>query len=281
MTQRGVRPKAPVSVVIPCYRCADTIARALASVAAQTLVPEEVILVEDGSRDGTLDRLRQLEESHGRGWIHIVALPENVGAATARNAGWAHARQPFIAFLDADDAWHPRKIEFQYKFMSDRPDVVLSGHGCEMLDTATVPDTEISGISYSILSKWALLTSNRFVTPSVMIRRDVQHRFEPGQRHVDDHLLWLQLVCAGLPVVLLSAKLAYTYKRLFGEGGLSANLWAMEKAELGNYWILRRRGYIGFFTTLLLSTYSLVKFLRRVFLVCIWRLGRAVKPRSN
>ena len=75
MTQRGVRPKAPVSVVIPCYRCADTIARALASVAAQTLVPEEVILVEDGSPDSTLERLRQLEESHERGWIRIVALP--------------------------------------------------------------------------------------------------------------------------------------------------------------------------------------------------------------
>jgi glycosyltransferase involved in cell wall biosynthesis len=273
--------RAPVSVVVPCYRCAATIGRALGSVAAQTLLPAEVILVEDGSGDGTLVRLQALAAAHAAGWIRIVALPQNQGTASARNAGWAAATQPYLAFLDADDAWHPRKIEFQYKFMSERPDVVLSGHGHAVLGTATVPDTEISGISHATLSKRALLMSNRFITPSVMIRRDVQHRFEPGRRHVDDHLLWLQLACAGLPVVLLSPKLAYTYKRLFGEGGLSANLWAMERAELGNYWILRRSGCIGFFTALLLSAYSFLKFLRRVLLVCLWRLGRAVGSRSN
>ena len=266
---------APVSVVIPCYRCAETIGRAVDSVAGQTLPPAEVILVEDGSGDGTLQRLQALAAGHAAGWIRVVALPQNQGAASARNAGWAAATQPYVAFLDADDAWHPRKIEIQYRFMSGRPDVALSAHGHEVLAAAAPPDGHLGDFSHAILSKWTLLTSNRFVTPSVMIRRDVPHRFKPGRRHVDDHLLWLQLMHAGMPVTLLSARLAYTYKRLYGDGGLSADLWAMEKAEVENYWILRREGCIGLPAALLLSAFSLAKFLRRLLLVWLRRLGRA------
>jgi hypothetical protein len=124
--------------------------------------------------------------------------------------------------------------------------------------------------------------SNNFFAPTmIMLKRELPYRFLPGRRHVDDHLLWLQIVCAGLPFVRLSAKLAFTYKRPYGESGLSSQLWVMEKAELDNYWILRRSGCIGFFTALLLSAYSFLKFLRRVLLVCMRRLGRAVGSRSN
>lgn len=272
MTSISERRKAPVSVVIPCYRCSRTITRALESVAAQTLIPTEVILIEDGSRDGTLERLQALAAVHTPGWIRIIALPENQGAANARNAGWAVASQPYLAFLDADDAWHPRKIEFQYDFMAAHPEVALCAHGHEILDTPEVPCGRIGELSVQPISKLSLLLSNRFITPSVMLRREVPYRFLADRRHVDDHLLWLQLMYAGFLIVRLSARLAYTYKALYGESGLSSRLWKMERAELENYWILHRHGCIGMPVTLGITVYSFAKFLRRLVVVCMRRL---------
>lgn len=271
MGRAFVPGNAPVSVVIPCYRCSATIARALASVAAQTFLPAEVILVEDGSGDETLERLRALAASHPTGWIKIVALPENRGAADARNAGWAVAGQPYVAFLDADDAWHPRKIELQYGYMAVHPDVALSGHDYERLSAAGVALRDVGSPAARAMSKLSMLLSNRLVTPSVMLKRDLAYRFRPGRRHVDDHLLWLQIQRAGYPVVKLSAPLVYVYKAMYGEGGLSSQLWEMEKAELENYWILRREGSIGYPAVLALSAYSLAKFLRRAVLVWLRR----------
>jgi len=268
------RRAAPVSVVIPCYRCARTIDRALDSVAAQTRVPAEVILVDDCSQDGTLERLRALAAKHGPDWIKVVTLPRNQGAASARNAGWDVAAQPYLAFLDSDDAWHPRKVEIQYEYMAAHPEVALCAHQRRILDSRDAPGDEIEEVSSRPISRFSLLLSNNFLAPTVMmLKRDVPHRFLAGRRHVDDHLLWLQLVCAGLPLVRLSARLAYMYKAPYGESGLSSQLWKMEKAELDNYWILRRSGCIGVPAAVGLSIYSLTKYLRRVLLVAVRRLA--------
>jgi glycosyltransferase involved in cell wall biosynthesis len=243
-------------------------------VAAQTLLPTEVILIEDGSGDGTLERLQALAVTHPAGWIRIVELPENQGAASARNAGWAAARQPYLAFLDADDAWHPRKIELQYGFMAAHADVALCGHGYEVLSTPAIPQDQVPALNAQPLSRLSLLLSNRLVTPSVMLKRELPQRFHAGRRHVDDHLLWLQIQGAGLPVVRLSAPLTYVYKAMYGAGGLSSQLWQMEKAELENYWILQRERTIGAPAAAALSAYSLAKFLRRTLLVSLRRVQR-------
>jgi glycosyltransferase involved in cell wall biosynthesis len=252
---------------MPCYRCTGTIDRAVASVTAQSLRPAEIILVDDASGDGTLERLRALASEYEAGWIRIIALPENRGAADARNSGWQAATQPYVAFLDSDDAWHPRKIELQYGFMANNPDVALCAHRHEKLDAPHVPDDTIGDFAAEPVSKTSLLMSNNFFAPTMMmLKRDLPQRFLAGRRHVDDHLLWLQIVCAGLRFVRLSAKLAYTYKQPYGESGLSGQLWQMEKAELANYWILRRDGCIRLPVALALSAYSLAKYARRVAL---------------
>ncbi|HEU4646850.1 MAG TPA: glycosyltransferase family 2 protein, partial [Burkholderiales bacterium] len=191
---------APVSAVIPCYRCAATIGRAVSSVAAQTRRPAEVILVDDGSGDGTLERLHALAASYAPEWIRVAALPENRGAADARNAGWAAATQDYLAFLDADDAWHPRKVELQYAYMKEHPEVALCAHRHEVLAAPEVPDRPVGAFSAERVSKTALLLSNNFFAPTVMmLKRELPQRFLSGRRHVDDHLLWLQIVCGGHP----------------------------------------------------------------------------------
>lgn len=254
----------PVSVVVPCYRCRDTIGRAVASIARQTKRPAEVLLIDDAGDDGTLEVLHEIARRQEDGRIKVIALSKNQGAAHARNVGWEAASRPFIAFLDADDAWHCRKIEIQYDYMSRHPEVALSGHGHRLIRQAdTLPDWELRDGSVRRIRKWELLLSNRFVTPSVMLRRDVRQRFVAGRRHMEDHLLWLEILCAGLVVTKHSAELAAIYKNPFGEGGLSAELWPMEKSELHNYFLLYRQGGINSFALLFLGPYSLLKYVRR------------------
>lgn len=261
---------APVSVVIPCFRCASTIKRAIASIIAQTQKPAEVILVEDNSGDDTLAVLQALAERY-RDWIKIITLPVNQGAANARNIGWAAATQPYIAFLDADDAWHAQKIEMQTAYMNTHFDVVLCGHGHRITDYSTaLPDWQVAAWAEQRIPEWSWLLSNKFVTPSVMVRREVEHRFVPNRRYMEDHILWLECVCSGQQVTKLSAELVAIYKKSFGIGGLSANLWAMEQGELSNYRRLYEKNYINLAQYFALSGYSLLKFVRRLVIYWGW-----------
>lgn len=259
---------APVSVVIPCFRCAATIRRAVDSIVQQTHKPAEVILVDDASGDDTLAALHTIEKQYS-GWVKVIALMENSGAASARNAGRAAATQPYIAFLDSDDVWHPQKIEIQYAYMSAHPEVALCGHGYRRLTQENaLPDWPVSDCVAQSIHKWLLLLSNRFVTPSVMLRRDIEQRFVEKQRYMEDHMLWLKIVCSGGKVVKLSAELAAIYKRPFGVMGLSAQFWSMERGDLGNYRRLYRANCINGFQLGALVVYSVLKYVRR--LVIYW-----------
>jgi glycosyltransferase involved in cell wall biosynthesis len=257
---------ASVSVVIPCYQCAGTLERAIASVAAQTRRPAEVILVDDASGDDTRELLQKLSQSYESGWIKLVLLDQNVGAASARNAGWNLATQTYVAFLDADDAWHPEKIEIQSFYMDAHPDVVLSGHGHRHLSHVSLPDWRVMQSGAAPIRKWPLILSNKFVTPSAMLRRDVPHRFIEKQRHMEDHMLWLKIVCAGGQVVKLDAELAAIYKEPFGIAGLSAQVWLMERSDLGNYRRLYQKKYINATQFSFLVIYSALKYVRRLFI---------------
>lgn len=256
----------PVSVVIPCFRCTNTIGRAVASIAKQTSQPAEIILVDDASGDGTLQILQQLVQSYPD-WVKVLSLDENQGAASARNAGWALASQPYIAFLDADDIWHPRKLEIQYAYMAAHTDVALSGHAHRKLNSDGIePNWNIGEFSVKDISRNALLLSNRFVTPSVMLKREIPFRFAEGKRHMEDHLLWLEIVCAPMVVTRLSAELAGIYKAPYGATGLSAQMWSMELGELKNYRHLYANNCINIFQLLGLGVYSTIKFARRLVL---------------
>lgn len=257
----------PVSVVIPCYQCAGTIEQAINSVVAQTARPTDVILVDDCSRDDTFATLRKLRDQHGD-WLRILELPENSGAATARNAGWEKATQPYLAFLDSDDTWHPQKIEIQYHFMAARPEIALSGHAHQRFSSRHKSlNWELGNCSAKVISKTKILLSNRFITPSVMLKSDIPFRFSEGKRHMEDHLLWAQIICAGLPAVKLSSKLAVIYKFPYGAGGLSSEFIEMHDSEKQNYKQLCREGHINPTASRLLSIYTTLKFIKRLLFI--------------
>jgi len=99
-----------VSVVIPAYNAAAFIERTLRSALRQTHSTLEVIVVDDGSTDSTVGLARATAEGDSR--VRIISVP-NGGVASARNIGISEAAGEFVAFLDADDLWHPTKIEHQ------------------------------------------------------------------------------------------------------------------------------------------------------------------------
>ncbi len=268
---------APVSVIIPCYKCAATIERAVTSVALQSWRPAELILVDDGNEEDTLSALRMQERRLGTAFVHIISLPQNQGVAAARNAGWDAATQPYVAFLDADDAWHPRKLELQMGFMFEHSDVGICAHGLRWV-VGNIPASDVvHTIRARGIKKRELLLHNPIVTSSVIITRSLPQRFNSAKRRSEDYGLWLEAVCSGVGIALLYAQLAYSFKAPFGAGGLSGAMWKMEQGELGNYLALRKSGRITLMTWVAASAYSLVRHLRRLLIVWLQRLRRCAR----
>ncbi|WP_369726014.1 glycosyltransferase family 2 protein [Bradyrhizobium sp. LLZ17] len=99
-----------VSIVIPAYNAERFIARTLASAQAQTYEKLEIIVIDDGSTDNTRSVVEAIAATDKR--LELISTP-NRGVARARNLGIENARGPYVAFLDADDLWHPTKIARQ------------------------------------------------------------------------------------------------------------------------------------------------------------------------
>ena len=112
----SVKDKPDISVIIPVYNRADRIAECVESVLAQTLSPIEIIVVDDGSTDGT----RTLLESYGND-ITLLVNDHNKGVSFARNRGVEVTQGQWLAFLDSDDRWKPRKLESQWEFIKSHP----------------------------------------------------------------------------------------------------------------------------------------------------------------
>ncbi|MCG7625977.1 glycosyltransferase family 2 protein [Epibacterium sp. Ofav1-8] len=106
-----------VSVIMPVYNAEVTLEQAVASVRAQCFQAWELLLIEDGSQDGSAEVCARLTRQDER--IRLLRQPGNTGAAAARNAGLAAARGRYIAFLDADDRWLENKLQRQITFMQE------------------------------------------------------------------------------------------------------------------------------------------------------------------
>ena len=253
-----------VSVVMPCWRSAATVGETIDSVFAQTVRPLELIAVDDASPDATPQILEAKQRVCGAEWLRIVRLPVNRGVASARNAGWAAARGRFVAFVDPDDTWHPRKVEIQQIFMYRHPGIALSAHRSMLSKRGAHLPQVPSNPAVRYPPAWSLLFRNLFVVPSVILRRDVPYRFLEGRRHMEDHLLWMTMALRGERIALLDAPLAFIHKAPYGASGLSADLWQMEKGELENYRLLQREGLISLPAMAGFQPLSLAKFAKRL-----------------
>ena len=241
---RATKP-APVSVVIPCFRCTATIGDAIASVDAQTLRPAEILLVEDGSGDDTLATLHRIAAEHEPGWIKVIAMPQNGGPSLARNTGWQLAKQPYIAFLDSDDSWAPRKLELQVAALLADPSIALIAHRMIKRPRGTRFPRMRGPVRTQVIGRGEVLFHNPFPTASVVLRRDLPFRFDPQFWHSEDYLLWSQVMLSGHRCARINQVLAIWNEREDGAVGLSDDVVAIHRARRKLRRKLMREGLIS------------------------------------
>jgi len=216
-------PSLQVSVVVPTFDRHEVLSRALDSVIAQTFADRELIVVDDGSADGTAEMVA-CDYPAAR-----LLRQENRGVSAARNAGIAAARGEWIAFLDSDDAWLPEKLERQMEALAEEPRHRL----CHTEETWIRDGQRVNPAAKYAKSGGRIYQRclpRCCISPSsVVMRRDLLQEtggFDESLEVCEDYDLWLR-VTAREPVLFVDQPLLYKY------GGhadqLSTKHWGMDR----------------------------------------------------
>ena len=219
--------KYKISVVIPTLNRINTLQRALDSVMNQTYKPAEIIVVDNGSSDGTLKFLREQ-------YPKITILTENkIGVSSARNKGIKKSINQWIALLDSDDAWHPRKLEIQTSML----DSALKEYN--LIHTDEVWFRNNKHINQMKKHKkqggyiFERCLSLCCISPSsVLFKKNILDKvglFDESLPVCEDYDMWLK-ICSSEEVLFAQDKLTYKY------GGhkdqLSKSYWGMDRFRI-------------------------------------------------
>lgn len=226
-----------VTVIVPAYNAAEWIVQTLQSIQAQTHAATEVLVADDASSDDTARVVGEFASRDAR--VRHLRLPVNSGGpAGPRNFALAQARTTWVAFCDADDLWHPQKLELQLRAaLAESADLVCTGirdfalplpPPSQPVDPATPLHAEHVGL-------WRLLGKNVIPGSSVICRRELIAEvggFDAARDlvAVEDYDLWLRLIERGARVVKIALPLV-DYRRL--PGSLSAHKLRMARRALG------------------------------------------------
>ena len=186
---------ARISVVIPTYQMAGYVGEAIESVLRQSYAAHEIVVVDDGSTDDTLQVLDRFAEL-----IRIIRQP-NAGVSLARNRGAAEASGEWIAFLDADDTWLPRKLEIQIDRLVARASVVASFTEATVVDEVNDTTRELRyrnelDMTSTLLLHGCVIGNNS----SVVVRRSMLlglGGYDTQLSQSADWDLWLRLAQRG------------------------------------------------------------------------------------
>lgn len=231
-----------VSVILPVYNGKKFLSEAIESVIAQTYSDWEIIAVNDGSTDASLEILRKYEQQLPSK-INVINQ-ENYGISIARNRAIASAKGEYIAFLDCDDLWLPNKLKKQVDFLDSNSEIGLLYSDCYVLDSNSNMKEDI----YSLRTKprkgniFHILLYNNFIpTSTVIVRRGVLKEiglFNPRYKISQDYDLWLR-IAETYPVDFLNEPLA---KYRFRHEGISRNVELMvnEDFQILEFWLNKK-----------------------------------------
>ncbi len=218
-----------ISIIIPAYNAQQTILETIASVQEQTFQDWELIVVNDGSKDRTLEVLRTLNEPRLRVFSYT-----NGGVCKARDRGFAQAQGEYIAFLDADDLWLPEKLELQLKalqknpsasvayswtcFMDEQPEKVLFHYSAPYKFTGNV-------YRQLLISDFIHSGSNTLIRKAAI---EAVGSFDPNCPGCADWDYWLRLAAQGEFVVVPKHHILYRRRA----GSMSTNVAKMRREAL-------------------------------------------------
>jgi glycosyltransferase involved in cell wall biosynthesis len=225
-----------VSVIMPCYNAARFLSSSVGSVLAQTFTDWELVAVDDGSTDETAAVL----ESFGDGRIRIIRQA-NAGVTRARNAGIRAARGHFLAFLDADDTWHPEFLQRMLTAVEQRGEPAIAYCGWQNLGLEggrgmpfVPPDYENERKTLTLLEgcRWPIHAA---LLPTGLVRQ--AGGFDETQRVAEDFDLWLRTATT-VPLVRVPDVLAYYHHH--GIAQLT-----LDQARLALYQVRAQQKYLA------------------------------------
>ncbi len=179
-----------ISVIIPTYNRADFLAEALASIAAQTLLPFEVIVVDDGSTDHTADVVR------ASALPVLYVCQDHVGVASARNRGLEKSRGDLIAWLDSDDLWEPEFLATCVSVLQEQSDWAGVYTGVTIIDSKGGDQSQRVRVTSPAQLHTQLVVGNHIATSALMVRAECfAHvgRFDLSLPVGEDYDMWLRL----------------------------------------------------------------------------------------
>ena len=233
-----------VSIIMPAFNCAEMIEESIQSALSQTYKNIELIVVDDGSTDDTVEAVRKSQLNDGR--MKLV-FKEHGGAGAARNAGIRVSNGVFITFLDADDVWDERKIELQIDAAECHPKAVVL---CEIvrfvdygnrreISRVTSPPSFTNRAEY--LRKLLNLENHEMVswTTALVRKQDLESAglYDENLRTSEDWDLWIRVAC-NVEFVNIYKPL-YFYRKYSGslttktkvENTLQGQLYVIQKAK--------------------------------------------------
>lgn len=179
-----------LSAILPAYNCEDCLERALQSVLDQGVRGLELVVIDDGSTDGTPRIIRRYRK-------HLRAVRQNNrGVSAARNRGIRMARKPLIAFIDSDDVWLPGKLKHQIDLFRRYPDVALTTTGSRFYSKGgkltRIEKREFHGRLISQLAKGDFINTSTVVVKKEALR-PFPEPFPEGVHYAEDYVLWVRL----------------------------------------------------------------------------------------
>lgn len=183
-----------ISIIMPAYNAEKYILSSVESVISQTFKNWELIVIDDGSKDNTMEILKKIKDTDNR--IRLIENETNMGVSLTRNRGIEIARSEWIAFLDSDDLWSPFKLEKQL-LIAQKNDAEFVFSGASYINESSKPFNGIFEVP-SIVTFDSLKKQNVISCSSVLLKRyffdDV--KMENDQLH-EDYVVWLKILKSG------------------------------------------------------------------------------------
>lgn len=205
-----------ISVIVPCYNASATVARSIGSILEQSYGDLEIIAVDDGSTDATWDELTKIDDRRLR-----IVRQSNRGVSAARNKGLAEAKGRWVAFLDADDTWHPAFLTEMHAALVTGSGAAMAYCGWQNLGLAGARSDPFVPPEYEIDGKLeVLLKGCRWPVHAVLCNAELVRSvggFDESYITSEDYLLWLR-IAGEHKIVRVPRVLAY-----YHHGGVQAS----------------------------------------------------------